>query len=102
MNWERIFNICMDTPIGKRYGTMSVKKQDNILDGFLDILCEKEHFCGEIDTAGNCRIIGKIVTLMRTMAYKASGKITPEGVCLSLISGEFKYSLTGNAEADCV
>ena len=43
MNWERIFNICMDTPIGKRYGTMSVKKQDNILDGFLDILCEN-HF----------------------------------------------------------
>ena len=78
------FEVRMNTPIGVRFGHMTVLRNPGTVRGHLDILKHREPFEGTIDSSGNCRIFGKIITLMRTICYEATGRITPDSLELSI------------------
>ncbi|MGN1472494.1 MAG: hypothetical protein ACI4WZ_00320 [Eubacteriales bacterium] len=78
------FDVRMRTPIGIRLGHMTVCRNLGRVSGCLDILNHSEPFEGTIDDEGNCELFGKIITLMRTISYEATGKITPDSLELSI------------------
>lgn len=98
MTLNQRYNICMHTPMGKRYGSMSIQANDNQISGFLSLLQHKEPFYGTIDENGLCEFTGKIITLMRTIAYVATGTITECSLNLSLRCGQSSFELIGCAE----
>lgn len=90
-----IYNIEMKTPIGLRYGTISLCFTENQLRGTLDLLGHSEPFDGAVDDAGNCTISGRLVTLMRTINYTAVGKVTQKAIELSLKGDRNNFEITG-------
>lgn len=89
------FNVCMNTPIGVRVGHMTVLRILDTVTGHLDILKHSEPFEGTIDSDGNCKIFGKIITLMRTINYEATGKITPDSLELSITDDRHILKIIG-------
>lgn len=89
------FDVRMNTPIGVRLGHMTVLRSLDTVSGRLDILKHSEPFEGTIDPDGNCRIFGKIITLMRTICYEATGRITPDSVELSITDDRHILKIVG-------
>lgn len=89
------FDVHMNTPIGVRLGHMTVLLNLDTVSGHLDILKHREPFEGTIDSDGNCKISGKIITLMRTISYEATGKITPDGLELSITDDRHILKIIG-------
>lgn len=93
--YSTVYDIQMKTPIGIRLGRMTVHKNFDRVNGCLDILNHSEVFEGIIDINGNCDIVGKIITLMKTINYKASGKITSDGLNLFIKDRHYVFEITG-------
>ncbi|MGN1319904.1 MAG: hypothetical protein ACI4U6_02175, partial [Acutalibacteraceae bacterium] len=55
----------------------------------------KEPFNGTIDNFGNCKISGKIITLMRTIPFTAIGKLTASAVYLTIKGERNIFELSG-------
>ena len=89
------FDVRMRTPIGIRLGRMTVCKNLSKVSGYLDILNHSEPFEGTIDAEGNCELFGKIITLMRTISYEATGRITPDRLELSITDDRQVLEITG-------
>lgn len=89
------YDVRMSTPIGIRLGHMTVLCNSDTVSGHLDILRHSEPFEGTIDSDGNCKIFGKIITLMRTVSYEATGKITPDSLELSITDDRHILKITG-------
>lgn len=97
--FNRYYDVKMRTPIGARYGTMSVSIENNKIKGALVILNKSNPFSGNIDENGDCQIKGKVTTLMRTIPYHATGRITKEKMDLQLKSEHEIFDLSGTASA---
>lgn len=91
------YDIKMKTPIGIRSGHIKVYQNPGTVSGYLDILNHNEPFEGTIDTDGNCKLFGKIITLMRTINYEAEGKITADSISLSITDERYVLEITGTA-----
>ncbi len=92
---ERKYRILMQTPIGDRAGTLEVQIEQNKIHGYLDMLNHSEPFVGSIDEEGCCCIRGRLITLMNTIPYTASGHITPDSLHLLLKGGRHLFPITG-------
>lgn len=92
-----IYNIVMKTPVGLRYGTITLRLIDNQVYGTLDLLEHSESFRGTVDRDGNCTICGSLVTLMRTIRYTAVGKVSQKAIALSLQGERNIFEITGIA-----
>lgn len=88
-----MYDVRMHTPLGDRLGQMTVFRENNQLSGSLSILGHDEPFIGIVDTEGNCAVSGKIITLMRTIRFAATGKITEDGLTLSIPDGNHILSI---------
>lgn len=97
--WNRIYDVIMRTSIGARYGTMTVIVDHNNVDGILDILKKANPFHGKINENGDCQIKGDLTTLMRTVPYDATGRITKEALLLKLKGERESFELSGTASA---
>ena len=86
---KQAFSIVMQTSIGKRYGTMTVEWKEECISGFLTILEHTEAFQGCVDESGNCRIEGKIISLI------ATGKINTTMIQLILKGEKNVFALSG-------
>ena len=93
-----VYDVILETPVGKRYGEMAVSIQDKNVTGILHILKGAEPFEGEIEHSGHCRISGNLSTLMRRIPYLATG-IIGESIELELISGKGHFQLVGKQKA---
>ena len=91
------YSICMKTPLGLRLGTMSIVTEQHKVSGYLDVLQRSEPFSGEIDGNGNLRISGKIVTLMQTIPYVATGKMSAHSLNLILRGEQGEFEINGAA-----
>lgn len=91
------YEITMQTRIGPRYGTMSVQCNEGEINGFLDLLEQHNFFSGSVDEQGVCQISGQLKTLMRTIFYSATGKITNDFVSLRLQAKNEEFKVTGTA-----
>lgn len=94
---KRKYNITMNTSIGSRYGTINLIIADNCINGTLDLLDHSEPLCGSMDSNGNCKIHGQLVTLMRTIEYTAIGRISEKAIELSLHGKRNIFKITGIA-----
>ena len=97
--WNRSYDVVMRTPIGARHGTMTVIVDHSRIDGMLDILKKANPFHGSIDEKGDCRIKGELTTLMRTIPYDATGRVTQEALVLKLTGGRESFEISGTASA---
>lgn len=94
---ENKYNIRMETPLGLRLGTMSFVTEQYKVSGYLDVLQHSEPFSGEIDGNGNLKISGKIVTLVQTIPYVATGKMSVHSLYLILRGGQSEFEINGVA-----
>ncbi|MGN0660314.1 MAG: hypothetical protein ACI4JX_01195 [Oscillospiraceae bacterium] len=92
---EQRYSIMMKTPLGSKYGVLGATVSENALSGWLDVLGHREPFEGTIDSTGNCSIKGTLVTLMSTVHFIATGKLTASGVSLQICCGHNVFELTG-------
>ena len=95
--WEQKYDIVLKTPVGPRYGTMEVHQEQGELDGFFNVLMEKNRFHGSVDEGNHCEITGNLKTLMRTVVYSASGEVTKESICLRMNVGNDVLEVNGTA-----
>lgn len=95
--WKCKYNVTMQTSIGARYGIMLLTVDTGNVDGILDILKKANPFHGKINENGNCRINGKLTTLMRTIPYEGEGEITRDAFFLKLTTERESYDLSGLA-----
>lgn len=91
------YRITMATPIGARHGKLRLDREDNRLHGTLELLAHSEPFSGSIDADGHCTIRGCLVTLMRSMAYTATGCISDQAFELLLQGDRHVFPITGCA-----
>ena len=89
-----IYDVILETSIGKKYGKMDVSVKDKSIKGILHILKGEEPFEGIVDASGQCRISGNLSTLMRRIPYTATGTIG-EYIKLELISEKERFQLVG-------
>lgn len=94
------YRVQMETPLGEKTGTLFAEKNGNTLNGWLDILRHRESFEGTIDEAGNCRISGVFITLIRRVPYVAAGQISAASISLKVKDGRNIFDLTGVACAE--
>lgn len=92
---KREYLITLHTPLGDRYGSMSVAFMDRVVNGVMEILDHMEPFHGTIDENGNCRISGRLMTLVRMIEYTAVGTISPESVQLTVQGERNVFKLYG-------
>lgn len=89
------YEVRMQTSVGIRLGQMIVYRDGDRLNGYFEILNHNEPFEGTVDSEGNCRLHGRIITLMKTINYEAKGKITMEGLNLSIADEKHVLEITG-------
>ena len=91
------YNVELDTELGKKNGTMRLCVRGAKVNGFLSLLTHTEPIFGKIGADGNCELEGKIVTLMKEIAYSATGKIRRDALMLKLRLGSSVCTLSGIA-----
>ena len=94
---KRKYDITMNTPIGSRYGTINLILKDNCISGTLNLVEHSEPLSGSIDSDGNCKIYGNLITLMRTIEYTAIGRVSEKAIELSLQGERNIFKITGIA-----
>ena len=95
--WSHRYDVTMRTPIGPRYGTMTVVVDGGEVRGTLRILKRANPFAGTIDETGQCRFRGELTTLMRAIPYEAAGRITREALRLRLKGATESFDVSGKA-----
>ena len=93
---KRSYAIKMQTPLGVKCGTLEVNPEGNKISGFLDILNHSEPFCGHMDEYGRCSFTGRIITLMHTLEYRASGTMDEKQILLEIRSERYVFQVTGS------
>lgn len=93
----KTYLVYLQTPLGKREGKLTAKKNGDELNGWLEVLKHKEPFEGTVDENGNCRIFGELVTLMRRVPYIATGQISASAVHLKVKGERNVFELSGVA-----
>ncbi|MGN0753728.1 MAG: hypothetical protein ACI4ME_04645 [Aristaeellaceae bacterium] len=91
----RRYKIVMHTPLGARYGTIALHADRSRLFGELELLKRSQPFDGTIDENGNCSFCGTLVSLVRTIRYRAIGQITDSAIELKLSGDRNEYHITG-------
>lgn len=94
---ERMYEIEMQTPLGIKRGTLKIYIEQDKISGFLDVMNHSEPFAGSIDGEGYCEFTGRMITLMRTIEYKASGKLDEDGLSLALYGERNTFQVIGTA-----
>ncbi len=97
--WDRSYDVTMQTPIGARYGTMTVCVAHRTIHGMLNILKKASPFQGTIDETGRCRISGALTTLTRTIPYTGTGQVTQTALSFLLTGERERFVLSGTARA---
>lgn len=92
-----VYAINMYTPIGVRHGMMSATMIQDKIMGTIEILEHSGPFEGTVEEDGNCTIKGSIKSLMKTIEYIATGKITRDDICLQLQSKKNTFRIMGVA-----
>lgn len=91
------YKVTLQTPIGERYGRMTVTTDHGRIEGVLAILKEAAPFHGKICEDGSCVLNGELFTLMRTIIYEATGRIEEQYLHLVLKGQEESLELFGTA-----
>ena len=91
------YKITLETPLGRRYGTLEISVCSSKISGCLDVFQNRQPVTGVLYGDGACRLSGKFVTLMSEVPYQATGCIGNDSVELTLIAGNGTFKITGIA-----
>lgn len=94
---EGQYEVILRTHLGNKNGILYVLQSGEHLSGSLDILGHAQPFEGTIDESGNCKICGTMITLLHTVSYQATGKITASHIELQLRAKRNVFELSGGA-----
>lgn len=94
---DRNYAIVLNTPLGKRNGTMALHISGERVDGYLDLFQHREAVCGELRGDGSCWLHGKFVTMMSEFYYEAVGWLDQSRVELTLRGRRGEYQMLGTA-----
>lgn len=89
------YAVTIRTLLGPRRGVMEWEISGETAAGFLTLLGHREPFSGAIGADGCCRLEGRMVTILRTVAFSASGYVTPRTVELVLREQRNTFQLQG-------
>ena len=81
---EKSYRIRLNVPLGIRIGTMSLHEADGNVTGRLNVMNEKNGFCGALSKEGQLTVTGVIRTLISTVHYTATGTICGRNIFLNL------------------
>lgn len=81
---ETTYRICMSVPLGKRNGTMLLRRTGESIDGWLDVLEQRNTLSGFISSDGQVSLSGVLQTLLSTVPYTAAGTISGRKILLNL------------------
>lgn len=93
---ERIFNIQMMVPLGRRIGTLSFKTsggQD--IDGTLSLFQNETPFKGKLTSAGEIVFSGWMITLTRSFPYQALGRVDGTKLKLEVVGEDRNFTISG-------
>lgn len=90
-----IYDVLMNTPLGKRKGELKAKIENGKLTGFLSLFGHTEPIEGTVDENGNCSLKGKFITLMQSVDFTADGIIDRDTLCLALKGSGGCYEIMG-------
>ena len=91
----RIYDIILNTPLGKKTGELKAKIENGKLHGTLSLLGRTEEIHGTVDDNGKCSLKGKFVTLLKTVDFTADGTINWDGIHLNVSGGGTMYDMIG-------
>lgn len=92
---EKLYVIEMQTPLGIRHGTIKANIYQGKISGYLDVMNHSEPFFGKIDEEGYCVFSGKMITLMRTIQYEATGRIKENQISLAIYGERNVFHVVG-------
>ena len=81
---ETTYRICMSVPLGMRNGTMLLQRTGEHIDGWLDILNQRNTLSGVLLGDGQLTLFGTLRTLLSTVPYTAVGTISGRKILLNL------------------
>lgn len=88
---EKRYQICLSAPLGERAGTMMLRETEGKVDGWLQVMNEKNEFSGILSEEGQLVLSGVIRTLVSTMHYTATGTISGRNILLNLKTDSGAY-----------
>ncbi|MGM9647157.1 MAG: hypothetical protein ACI3YH_03380 [Eubacteriales bacterium] len=90
-----IYDITLRTPLGKKKGELEAKIENGNLSGTLSLFGHSEPIEGTVDAAGNCFLKGKMITLMSSISFTASGTLNEKTLQLNVQGHGGHYVMVG-------
>ena len=81
---EKHYRICLTAPLGARNGTLVLSETGGRVEGWLNVMNEKNRCAGVLSAEGQLALSGVIRTLIRTMRYTATGTVSGRKIFLNL------------------
>lgn len=99
---EQFFNIQMIVPLGRRIGTLSLKKSgEQDIYGTLNLFGYETPFNGKLMPGGEIAFSGQMITLTRTFPYQAQGRIDGTKIKLEVVGDNSRFIITGEEDDLC-
>lgn len=81
---ERNYRICLTAPLGARNGSLVLHETEDQVDGWLNVMNEKNKFSGVLSEDGQLTLSGVLRTLVSTIHYTATGTVSGQKILLNL------------------
>ena len=96
----KIYDILLNTPLGKKEGELRTTVQDGKLTGFLSLFGNTEPIHGTVDENGLCFLRGRFITLLSTVNFTADGWLGAQVLQLHLRGEKNLYEMSGALRAE--
>ena len=81
---EKNYRICLTAPLGARNGSLVLREAEGKVEGWLNVMNERNRFSGVLSEDGQLTLSGVIRTLVSTMHYTATGTVSGRKILLNL------------------
>lgn len=89
------YAVSLHAPLGERPGELTLWIENGTVRGELSLLQKITKLAGMLKPDGSLAVTGELITHIRKIPYSAEGKISGDGIELTLHSGQRVYELTG-------
>ena len=91
----KIYEIILKTPLGDKCGELAAEIKNGTLRGSISLLGNTEPIEGMVDEQGNCKLKGKLRSLLQTVDFEAEGTINYDALRLSVNGGGSIQEMVG-------
>ena len=80
----RGYRVCLSVPLGRRNGTMVLHETDGRINGWWEVMAQRNTLSGTMSAGGYLTLSGVLRTLISTVPYAAEGTIDGSRLFLTL------------------